>query len=406
MKKSLWLCAAMAISILACKKEEKETTQPQPLPQEEALPALVLPCNLQGSDALVHADSVLVLSNRNDSVDYIINCYAKVRGGLVLEPGVTVQFGNDAGLYVYGYIDANGTADSNVVFTGEDKVPGSWGFISIGSTDIKNSLDYTVVEYAGGEATSSNGNKGNIVIQPGDYLSITNSTLRFSADYGLHVPYNESGLVFENNTLTGNKFPISLPCNMVRDLSSGDFSGNENDYIHVGTYGFGNSATIHSQEQHLWKDHGVPYRMYKTIRVTSGTLELQPGVEMVFENGLSLEVGENDNATLIANGTQQDSILFTGLIKAPAAWGGIYFEFTQSPLNSLNYCKIEYTGADGYDGAIYTWASAKASVTNTLFKDVAGCAIYFAPGVSNPNNNFYEENNSMLNVSGGYICGD
>lgn len=403
--KRIIICIALGIGLtIACKKDN-ESAAPQQN-QGNNLPALELPCNLQGSDALVHADSTLILRNRNnDGADYIIECRAKVRGDLIIEPGVTIAFSDNGAMDVTGSIQALGTIDSNIVFTGIDKVPGAWGFVGLSSKDVKNQLEYCVFEYAGGWQTSSNGDKGNLVLFSSSGIKIDNCIFRHSAEYGVRIPSSGAEIrSFENNTLTQNKFPISLPSNKVRDLGSGSFSGNTNDFIYVGTGGTLTPSTINSQEQHFWRNFDSPYRMTKNLRVTSGTLEIEPGATLLFENGLSLDVGESDNATLIAKGTATDTITFSGIVEAPGAWGGIFFDFTQSPLNELDYCKIEYAGANGFDGAIYTWARSRAKVTNTAFKDISTCAIYFAP--FSDNDNFTESNNEQINVAGGYICSD
>lgn len=75
-------------------------------------------------------------------------------GSLTIEPGVTVEFESDAGIYVGSSDESSliavGTASNPILFTGVTKAPGSWGGISFYfTTHPNNEIAHAIFEYAG-----------------------------------------------------------------------------------------------------------------------------------------------------------------------------------------------------------------------------------------------------------------
>lgn len=388
----------LMVSLSACQEDDPDDQQP-------AADPLTLDCDYQGLDKLVHPDSVLTLTDRGSGVDYIINCRADVEGHLIVEPGVTIQFGSGGAINVYGSMEAVGTPDDPVTFTGEDQVRGSWGYIAFDSDDVLNKMQHCIVEYGGGFEFSSNGDRGNVIILGGARASIDDCTLRNSESYGLRIPSHSAEVPsLSTNTMTMNAIPAFIPANHVAAIDGGSYSGNDDDAVVVSTGGFGNSATISSDVS--WQAIDVPYRPEKYIRVTSGVLTLEPGLAMTFANGTAIEVGDSDDAGLVCVGTPSDSIRLTGETPAEGAWDGLIFNFTANPLNEVGYTVIQHAASTDAEGAIYTWAAARLNVHDVSFRDLLTCAIYTAPNTSSPNPNLTEANNATVNVGGGYLCGD
>jgi hypothetical protein len=89
-----------------------------------------------------------------------------------------------------------------------------------------------------------------------------------------------------------------------------------------------------------------------TIEVDgSGTvLTIEPGVKLKFQDNVELDV--QPGAALVAVGTEDDPILFTGWQEAPGSWGGIVF-YSNAVSNEIAYATVEYAGSDeGPSGAI------------------------------------------------------
>ena len=112
------------------------------------LVALLLDCP---QNVGVASGETLRLENRNNGIDYIINCVFTVQGDFIIEDGVTIQFGTDAGIRVdeTGSLQILGQQANQVVLTGEDSSPGAWRGVFFYSNDIKNKIEYAKIEYAG-----------------------------------------------------------------------------------------------------------------------------------------------------------------------------------------------------------------------------------------------------------------
>jgi len=124
----------------------------------------------------------------------------------------------------------------------------------------------------------------------------------------------------------------------------------------------------HISEDTTWSPANNPYEVVENLFVDSGvTLTIQPGTEIKVTSAILTELddwyesfpyfgGINEarlfwiNGSIIAEGTEQDSIIFTRLSDDPDHfWGSIYI-----PENAEGYrfkhCRIEYTGGN----SIYT----------------------------------------------------
>jgi hypothetical protein len=86
----------------------------------------------------------------------------------------------------------------------------------------------------------------------------------------------------------------------------------------------------------------------------NSVLTIQPGTVIKFSAGSSLIIGDESNATLIANGTSAKPIIFTSSALAPAAgaWKGLFFEGYTLNNTSLSYCNIQFAGSNTNYGAL------------------------------------------------------
>ena len=342
-----------------------------------------------------------VLPDRGPGIDYIIDCKMPVNGDLTIMPGVTIAFESDAGLIINdaGSLSATATSALPILFTGVDKVKGSWAGIMFYANDVKNKLDGVKIEYAGGTSFNSNGDLGSVILYADSRAEIRNCNIILGEAYGINANYGDGNFVFSNNTITTCDVPMFLQAKYCSAISGGTFTGNTTDVIYIDTYA---SDGVVPNTQ-TWPNPGIPYRVKAggRIIISDGNLTISPGTVMEFETGSGIRI--NDNSSLKALGTANNKIIFTGVDKVAGSWDGIYFSFTQSALNEIGFALIEYGGANNFDGAIYMWANPRVNIHDVEFKDIQACAFYDAPKsnasaqVVNPN--LTMTNNTVTSVS-------
>jgi hypothetical protein len=129
---------------------------------------------------------------------------------LEINPGVTIAFTNGSGIEISntGSIKAVGTDTEPIVFTGVDRVKGSWLGLYTRSDDVKNRLENCVIEYAGGGAFSSNGELGNLIITGSTYLRLENVRFLNGAAAGINCPSGNYDLEIVNCEITMCDIPI------------------------------------------------------------------------------------------------------------------------------------------------------------------------------------------------------
>jgi hypothetical protein len=140
---------------------------------------------------------------------YLISSDVTVGAAVTLMPGSSLVFKQDCYLNVNstGSLSAQGLAETGkqITFTGEQATPGFWGGLWFSSTRSPNNiLDHVIVSYGGGHAPSSSVVfAANILVNNGQ-LTVTNSTISNSANYGMS--WNSSGSIVTqtNNTFVGN----------------------------------------------------------------------------------------------------------------------------------------------------------------------------------------------------------
>lgn len=145
-------------------------------------------------------------------VPYVITGAVSILHHITVEDGASFYFDDGAFLDVEtGSLSATGSSEG-IVFSGTEAVPGHWEGLFFYS-DEANVLDNVTVEYGGGRA----GNSANVTMLPGSALTLTNSTIAHSADYGLFV--------IGDVTLSPGDVPSLLAQNTFLDNASGDIEG-------------------------------------------------------------------------------------------------------------------------------------------------------------------------------------
>lgn len=312
--------------------------------------------------------------------DYFAMENVTIRARVTFEPGVIVESESDVYLNVTGSsasLTAEGTASQRILFTGIDKVKGSWRGISISSSSVNNKLDYVDVMYAGSSDLGDTKTSVFLKSNTDTKLSIKNTNISESAGYALTTDGDEAVLTaFENNNFSNNeKAPLQI--------------GGENLYALDETSVFTNNGIqaveIISRAVTFYNPGTVSYSLlpihfYGECHLRT-TVTFSEGVECRFDAGLRLWV--TNEGAIIAEGTNGNEVILSGLDESPGAWKGIELD-SPSTLNKLDYCHIKYGGSTGGRGAnIYMFGSSNGSylsLTNSYVGDSQTYGIYRASG--------------------------
>jgi len=155
----------------------------------------------------------------------------------------------------------------------------------------------------------------------------------------------------------------------------------------------------HLTEDTTWIPENNPYQVIDNIFVDEGvTLYIQPGVEIYIQSAPLTSNADQDNyfwysngnnaakmiwvnGRIIAEGTQQDSIVFTRLVEEPDQfWGCILIEENDNAsletMSIFKHCRIEYSGSmaimvGNYARAAVTIRSGYGFIENCIFKNNA-----------------------------------
>lgn len=279
-------------------------------------------------------------------------------GRLVIQPGTTLEFAQDTGLYVQGHgaLVAVGAASDKILFTGASQVRGYWNGIVFeqDANSFDNELKYAEIAYAGADQRWDGGAYGNyraaLDLESRSRLKMSYSLIRESAGSGLRIATDVTIGAddvrdgdFAHNTVTQNAgYPVLMYANEVGFLdASNDFSGNDAGYDFVRFSG----GYVDVQTQ-TWQKLNVPYRVLNEVDIDANqVLSIAPGTTLVFEQDAALWA-YGANSALKAIGTAAEPITFTAAQPNKGYWYGLVFNDTNSFDNVLHYVIVEYGGAE------------------------------------------------------------
>lgn len=383
----------MALIFNGCKKDEDD----KPLPVDTT--PFVLPCDYFNADRILVDDTA-------KPVDYVVNCVMDITANIQIQPGTVIQFTENAGLTLSsGYLKSLGTATKPVVLTANPALPGIWKGIYFQNNSIQNQLLYTRIEYAGGSAFDSNGDRGAILAFGQTTVEIDHCTIFRSGHHGINFPYNGATLILNNTDFQQcAKAPVNIEPQYIGSMNvSNTFSGNAESFIGVQLNGGAITANTTVQPSR------IPYRVYRVsgfydlLNIESGIFTLVDSVRIQFDDGTGMYVAPNGGLALL--GTPASRPRLTAVNPVPGSWKGLYMEATQAN-NRLEYAIIEYSGNLYQDErfGIYMLNNPKLRVENSTFSNINGCALFDYSGAGNPNPNLLLLNNTFNNVSGGELC--
>ena len=273
------------------------------------------------------------------------NCYLckqtpKITDGvkITMEPGVKIVFSADTGLDITDndILIAAGTATQPIVFTGAQKVRGHWKGLTFGSTLKPDSkLDYVIIEYAGD--TTSDKTAAALKASAdsrGARFSMTNTIIRESQGFGINLGGSAVVGAFSKNTLTKNTLgPGHIASEVVSVLDAAStYKGNDRDELYVKAW----------RTKGTWATLDVPYYVDGPLSA-DGDWTIAAGATLILSDGSGITISD-DAIALVAVGTAQKPILFTGATKKRGAWKGIHFNGSNNTRNALAYATVEYAG--------------------------------------------------------------
>jgi hypothetical protein len=201
------------------------------------------------------------------------------------------------------------------------------------------------------------------------------TTVAQSEGWGLWLGGSAVVSAFAANTLTGNALgPASVDGEVAGVLDAGStYTGNDDDRLHVRAYRLSTAAT--------WANLGVPYYLETSLAAMVADWTLEPGVTLIMAEGTGLSIS-GDAAALIAIGTAEQPIVFTGESAVRGAWEGIRFDGSNNTRNALSHVTVEWAGntdSDADSAAVKLTADShgvQLAMSNTTLRQSQGWGLY------------------------------
>lgn len=361
--KHLFLIFLLSIAFANCSKDDDSEEEQDPTQMKD--PAITLDCNyfLDNPDAILK-------DNPEAPIDYIIPCMMRIDDNLTIEPGVVIAFEQNAG---FNFRDESsfimeGTVNEPILLTGVEQTKGFWSGIYTQSTNADNLLRHVIIDYAGGEALPSHGQKGALGVYGNnspitlDYCTIKNSkTKGMIISSAGSIGEDEQKVFLTNSIFTQNNQPIKSDASRLRIYNNtNSFSGNENDYVYLKGGNIFGDAT--------WSKLDVPYLYEGNLKVNDAILTVESGTDIMMTAGSRIEIKEE--SALIMVGSTQDPITIRGEQDVAGYWDTIFIN-SSSPLNEIGHIVIKNAGkTTGYpNGAVQLYNSKFLHIHDVIFNN-------------------------------------
>lgn len=365
-------------SLAACEDDNNTDLEEQEPKNEPTL----LKCSFFNEDQ--------ILTNNPDAeVDYIIDCAVALRyNTLTIEPGVVIEFTENGSIEVERFDDkaaliAVGTEEEPIIFRGTKPTKGHWKGIIFTNNNKANELKYVTIRDAGKSSWSGYSQGGVSIGYLGSgAIKISNSQFINNKEAGLDINFfnREAKINFElkNNVFKENDYPIHASIYTLHAIEpSNDLIGNMKDEILTNSAG---NSTLSTVNDGTWHNHGVPYIFKSGALAFDSKITIEPGVELRLPEAGKIVI--NSDGGLIAVGTEEEPIIFTGVEKLNRYWEGINFN-SSYPGNEISHAIIEYCGQQlSNDNTYNVIVSAGnpiryAKLSNIIFRNIntSKCAI-------------------------------
>jgi large repetitive protein len=325
---------------------------------------------------------------------------------LIIEPGVKLKFGRDAGLTVSddqypGALEVNGKPDDPVVFTSnlDPSIQdyGDWGYLIFnGGSKEKSWLNNTIIEYGGGRADTS----GMIAVNNCS-VAIDSCTIRYAGNMGLSLNEHAFFSSFKHNMITKClNYPLSISGNYVHTI------GENNTF--TTTTGIEIKGDSYTCSDETWYPQTCPYIINGELIIGSAEgskLTIAPGTTMYFTGNSGIKVGypAGNKGFLKALGSSKDPVTFTSLAPSsqqiPGQWQGIFFYNGTMTGSTIRNCSLTYGGGFSKESGIITCIDSPDGIPELIDNKIlysASWGIYLI-GTAHP---FIQQNTYLSNLSG------
>lgn len=362
------------------------------------------------NEIIIDGDITESITWKEDNT-YIIDGSVSIDGvTLTIEPGTIVMFKEGAQIEI-GYYKANstliaeGTSDRPITFSSYPSASsaGDWDFIAFYSGATTNcSLNHCVIEYGGGYGDSY----GAIHLSDCE-VSIKNTTIKDSENYGISLDSDSKFSSFTGNTITSvGSYPVSLYPNAAHTIGTNNTIASSSEVYGIlvksGTYNLANET---------WLKQDVQYVIDGALEIdnVAGTiLNIEAGTTIAFTQGSQIELAYYNYGTIKAVGTASNPITFTSAAasKTKGDWDAILIYNGASDKTIFDYCNFEYGGdyGDGY-GAVHM-SESKITLKNSSITNSKHYGITLdsdASFVEFNNNIFTDCGNFPVSIYGNYV---
>jgi len=315
-----------------------------PEPEGPIVEPIVLDCGYFDDNPNVH-----LTDDPNAPVDYIVTCDPMTSGDFIIDAGVVIAFGSEAGLrlgkYGNGKIQMNGTADKPIILTGTQKDKGSWRGIQISSDNPANRMNYVTVEYAGQTGRGGWALQGSVIGASKGVMKMDHCTIQHGNLIGLHWyagAMDAGELILSNSTFTGNDTPIETSVNHINSIDgTSTYTGNVNDYIKLTGHDVYQDVTFHKTD--------IPFLSagFKPDNDAKRRFTFEPGVTLLMEAGSQIKFQNAFHFAheIIMKGTADERITIKGKEDVAGYWEGIRIYASTNPLNEIAFLDIANAGS-------------------------------------------------------------
>ncbi len=309
-------------------------------------------------------------------VPWELESRVSVRAPLTLEPGATVLVRQGQSILVTtdGQLNATGTADAPITFTGVEPEVGYWVGIEFSSNSSNNVLEHAVVDYAGGDDWYGGGDAAASLFVPAEgRLTLRNVTIRNSPWYGL-LAVNDSELgEFSGVTFADSQRAMKIAVDLGGMIPAD--TGFVNIAEPVVNIGFGNNDRVRTAQS--WAALSIPWQATTRFFVETDWA-LDAG--LVFWGAQDMEFIIEEGGTIHVAGTPNDPVTLGSPEQVAGFWKGVRVN-SASANNLIENAVIEYAGSSGWYGgadreaAVYVDADGILELDGVTIRESAGNGI-------------------------------
>jgi hypothetical protein len=284
---------------------------------------------------------------------------------LTIEAGVKVECDTDTWIWIeYGKLVIAGTEKEPVIFTSSNKSPAPGDWVGLGfreKTAAGTSIDHMQMEYAGSKASNGVGAIHLEGMRQAGRISITNSKITKSAQFGIVTEDNGGFAKFENNTLADNKSgSLNVQAETLNSIGGGNKFGGD---IHV--------KDSHVDESGRWPVVDVPYQIDGNLNIgnesKATTVTLPEKGLIKLAQGIYIEVAHDGPGALVAK-----NVTFSSASPSPSEgdWGTIFL-YPKSNGTDIEGSTFEFFGnpAGSGKGGITFWSVNAKDLSGVTIKD-------------------------------------